>query len=118
MAHSVTEKDCFEALLHGRCYVAFDWLADPTGFRFMANAGRHTFEMGDETTRHDLSLRADTPIPADLHLLRDGEEIARESGTRLERTADKPGVYRVEAWVTVADETRPWIYSNPIYVRS
>ena len=27
------------------------------------------------------------------------------------------GVYRVEGWLTVDTEERPWIYANPIYVR-
>jgi hypothetical protein len=118
MVRSVTEKECFEALTRGRCYVAFDWLADPTGFRFIAHAGDRTLEMGDETTRAGLSLRAETPIPADLRLLRDGHEIARGSGTSFEHPSDGPGVYRVEAWLTVDGEARPWIYSNPILMRS
>jgi hypothetical protein len=117
MTHSVTEKDCFEALLHGRCYVAFDWLAGPTGFRYTARSDRRQLEMGDETTRQELSLRVESPIPAELRLIRDGGEIAREAGTSIERRIDQPGVYRAEAWLTVDGEVRPWIYSNPIYVR-
>ena len=27
------------------------------------------------------------------------------------------GVYRVEGWLKVDGEERPWIYSNPIYAR-
>ena len=27
------------------------------------------------------------------------------------------GVYRVEGWLKLDGEDRPWIYSNPIYVR-
>jgi hypothetical protein len=115
MVRSVTEKECFEALTHGRCYVAFDWLSDATGFRFTARDGRRPLEMGDETMARNLTLRAETPIPAELRLLRDGAEIARESGSRLEQAVNEPGVYRVEAWVTVDGEARPWIYSNPIY---
>jgi hypothetical protein len=116
MTRSVREKECFAALLHGRCYVAFDWLADPTGFRFTAHSGRRAHEMGDEVKSRPVHLVAETPIPAELRLLRDGQEIARESGTRIERQVDASGAYRVEAWVTVAGEARPWIYSNPIYL--
>src|SRR5262249_15535277 len=117
MAHAVTESDCFEVLLHGRCYVAFDWLADPTGFRFYAHADRRRLEMGEETAQQELKLSVETPLPAELRLLRDGEEIARETGTALERRVSEPGVYRTEAWLTVAGEARPWIYSNPIAAR-
>src|SRR5205823_11252773 len=104
MVHAVTENVCFEALLHGRCYVAFDWLADPTGFRFYAQTGRRRLEMGVETTQQELKLRVETPLPVELRLLRDGEEIARETGTALERRVGEPGFYRAEAWVTVAGE--------------
>jgi hypothetical protein len=116
MTRAVTEPACFEALLHGRCYVAFDWLADPTGFRFTGRSGRHRREMGDET-HGTINLEIESPLPAELRLLRDGEEIARESGTRLEREVHEPGAYRAEAWLDVAGESRPWIYSNPIYLR-
>lgn len=117
MVRSVTENDCFEALARGRCYVAFDWLSDPTGFRFTGKSGRHTLEMGDETHSHDVDLRIETSLPADLRLRRDGDEIARETGTRLQHQVQGPGVYRAEAWLEVGGEARPWIYSNPIYVR-
>jgi hypothetical protein len=125
MVRSVTEKDCFEALTHGRCYVAFDWLADPTGFRFTGRAGRgrkqrdhDEMQMGDEIGKQMVRLEAEIPIPAELRLLRDGREIARESGLRLTGEVSEAGAYRVEAWLTVAGQPRPWIYSNPIFVRS
>lgn len=38
-------------------------------------------------------------------------------GDELERPVESPGVYRVEAWLDADGERRPWIYSNPIYVR-
>jgi hypothetical protein len=50
-------------------------------------------------------------------LLRNGKVVATHTGESLDHPADGPGVYRVEAWLKLADEERPWIYSNPIYVR-
>jgi hypothetical protein len=117
LVRSVTEANCFDALTAGRCYVAFDWLADPTGFLFTGTAGRRRLEMGEEARASRATLLVRTPIPADLRLLRDGEKAARSTGTRLRYDARRPGAYRVEAWVTVAGEPRPWIYSNPIYLR-
>lgn len=118
MVHKLTHDDCFEALTHDRCYVAFDWLADPTGFRFAGSTGRRRLEMGDEIGARRVKLLAETPIPAELRLLRDGVEIAAESGTRMEEEVQEPGVYRLEARLEVAGESRPWIYSNPIYLRA
>ncbi len=117
LTRAITEPACFAALLHGRCYVAFDWLADPTGFRFTARAGRRRLAMGDEIAARPAHFLIQSPLSADLRLLRDGQEIARVTGTRLERDSPEPGVYRVEAWLDVAGEPRPWIYSNPIYLR-
>jgi hypothetical protein len=117
LAESLTERDMFGALEHGRCYVAFDWIADPTGFTFEGTAGRRTLTMGDTLKRGaDRRLIVTSPLPASLRLLRDGREVARESGTRLEYTPTEPGVYRAEVWLTVAGEDRPWIYANPIRV--
>lgn len=28
-----------------------------------------------------------------------------------------PGVYPLEGWLKLDSEDRPWVYSNPIYVR-
>jgi hypothetical protein len=52
-----------------------------------------------------------------VRLLRDGVEVRSAAGARLEHLADARGVYRVEAWVEIDGEPRPWIYSNPIYLR-
>ena len=41
----------------------------------------------------------------------------RRRTNRFEHIADQPGVYRIEAWVEIGGEVRPWIYSNPIYLR-
>jgi len=35
----------------------------------------------------------------------------------LEFGLSNPGVYRVEGWLKLDGELRPWVYSNPIYVR-
>ncbi len=35
---------------------------------------------------------------------------------RIDYEAKTPGVYRVEAWLTVDGEERPWIYSNQILI--
>jgi hypothetical protein len=35
----------------------------------------------------------------------------------LEHEVTAPGDYRVEGWLGVGGEERPWVYSNPIYVR-
>ncbi len=55
-------------------------------------------------------------MPASLKLVHGGAVIAQAKGTNLTFKAKKPGAYRVEAWLEVAGEERPWIYSNPVYL--
>ena len=43
--------------------------------------------------------------------------IAETTGDHLEHRLSAPGVYRVEGWLALGGEDRPWVYSNPIYVK-
>lgn len=114
----VTEDSLFDALLRGRAYVAFDWMADPSGFRFTAEHAGKTSPMGSDVPLAEKpTLAARTTLPATLRLLRNGVEIRRVEGTEFTVELQEPGVYRAEAWLEVAGEQRPWIYSNPLYVK-
>jgi len=46
-----------------------------------------------------------------------GEMVQEAVGTNIAFDATVPGPCRVEAWLKVDEEERPWIYSNPIYLR-
>ncbi|MFN3650000.1 MAG: hypothetical protein ACK47B_10500 [Armatimonadota bacterium] len=118
LAEKVEPEALFTALRQGRAYVAFDWMADPTGFRYEARTGDARFEMGDTVTLASRpELKVTTPIPSDLRVLWNGAEVHRAAGSSAGYTPSEPGVYRVEARLRVAGQDRPWIYSNPIYVR-
>lgn len=116
LAPRVSEEDLFQALRQGRAYVAFDWLADPTGFRFYAQEGERAVEMGgDVSVSPRTRLLVKSPLRCELRLLRNGEEVRRTEGDELTFEVREPGVYRVEAWVRLGEESRPWVYANPIY---
>jgi hypothetical protein len=123
LAESLTEEALLDALSRGRCYVAFDWIADPTGFRFEGRVARRgksdrVVPMGETLHRRDRpELVVESPLDAEIRLLRDGREVARGRGRSLSHAAAEPGVYRAEVWVTIAGEPRPWIYANPIRVQ-
>jgi hypothetical protein len=104
----------FDALRAGRCYIAVDSVAPASGFRFEAD----DVPMGGEAPAGRRTLRAATPLPARLRLLRDGAELARAEGVALEHEVEEPGVYRVEAYREAKGRERTWIVSNPIYLRS
>jgi len=119
LAHELTEAAVRDALRNGHAYVAHDWLCDSTGFAFVALAGgKVKAVMGDEVKIGGaLKLSTATPVKCTLKLIRNGEELQTANTNRLDFEIKASGVYRVEAWLEVDGEQRPWIYSNPIYVR-
>jgi hypothetical protein len=108
----------FGALREGRAYVAVDSLAPAHGFRFWGEGaeGRQV-EMGEETAPAEWVLRARTPRPAHIELMRDGAVVAETHGSELEHWTDTSGVYRIEAYLTAHGRRRTWVLSNPIYLR-
>jgi hypothetical protein len=103
----------YSALRAGRCYIAVHAVAAPRGFAFEAD----DVPMGGEAPAGRRTLRARTPLPARLRLLRDGAELASAEGMALDHEVEQPGVYRVEAFRQARGRERTWIVSNPIYVR-
>lgn len=113
-APELTEAALRAAVKAGRVYVSHDWMADPTGFSYSVDGGF----MGDELKwQAGQTLRTRLPVPGMLRLLCSGREVVRTTGTELVHATTEAGVYRVEAWLEVGGEWRPWIYSNPIYLR-
>lgn len=120
LAERLIERQVREALRRSHAYVAHDWLCDPTGFAFIAEAsgGKIAGVMGDEVARKPkLMIKAETPVTCTLKLFHNGEMIKVEEGRLLEFEPKAAGVYRIEAWLDAGGEKRPWIYSNPIYIR-
>ncbi|MEK6304021.1 MAG: histidinol phosphatase [Acidobacteriota bacterium] len=119
LARELTEAAIREALKRGHAFVAHDWLCDSTGFAFVARNGRKAgVIMGDEVRLGSgLKLIAEAPIKCAMKLIRNGEVIQTSNASRIDFEVKTPGVYRIEAWLEVDGEQRPWIYANPIYVR-
>jgi hypothetical protein len=109
------------ALAAGHAYVSFDILCDATGFRFTAENEGKTFLPGDEVAHGaSMRLRVVTPVESRIVLVKDGQAMAEAVATRHEWTVTGPGVYRVECYLPqlgAALADKPWIISNPIYVR-
>jgi hypothetical protein len=110
-----------EALASGSCFVAHDRLGSARGFDFwLENGSQVRAGQGEEVHLEPgdrLAWRLPRLSPA--RLIRDGRVIW--TGLTLEGLlpAEGPGVYRLEV-----DRRRglfgprPWIFSNPVYVRS
>ncbi len=109
-----------EALEQGRSFVANDWLKPSVGFRFYAERPGGIVVMGGEVPfrlAEKCVLHVQAPGVARIRLLRDGRTIREERGRSLSVPAPGPGVYRVEVDRWAWGRRRPWIYSNPVYLR-
>jgi hypothetical protein len=122
LAKRLDEQTVRDALRQGHAYVAHDWLCDPTGFAFVVmngnSASRADGIMGDEAKfAGGLRIRAELPVAGILKLFCNGSVVRTAVADHLEVQPGGPGVYRLEAWLKIDREERPWIYSNPVYVR-
>jgi len=119
LTKKLEELDVRDALTRGHVYVAHDWLCDPTGFCFLAlsDNGSTVGISGDQVgIRGGITLKASFPVRCLIKVILDGRELSVTESDRVNLPAGVPGVYRIEGWLTVDGEQRPWIYSNPIYV--
>lgn len=118
LAPRLDEPSVRDALRAGHAYVAHDWICDPSGFLFGWLAEGTLGAMGDAVPlAPGGQVFAQFPVACHIRLLRDGRSIAEATSDRLEHPVAERGVYRVEGWLTLDGEERPWVYSNPIYVR-
>ena len=113
----LTQPAVWQALERGRAFVAFDWLADASGFDFAATVSGERHEMGSRLKlTSELQLIGRAPLSAHWKLMRNGKLLSDTTGRTLEVKLTEPGNYRAELWLEVAGEERIWILSNPIYV--
>lgn len=121
LAAELSEPALRTALRKGHAYVSHDWMCDPRGFQFSLispPSDKPLLVMGDEVPfSPGLKLTAQFPVACEIRVLNGGTIIAEKSGDQVEQAVTAAGVYRVEGWLEVDGEERPWIYSNPIYVR-
>jgi len=119
---SLQERDLLSAISAGHCFIGFDLFGDTTGFRYFAHAEGADRMMGDEIKlENEVLLTVGIPIAGRIVLLKDGVVVDDKSGvSKLEFVARERGTYRVEAFLPQLRKPageRPWIISNPIYVR-
>ena len=113
----LSQPAVWEALNQGRAFVAFDWIADATGFDFAADAGGVRHEMGSQLKLANKNmLNGQAPLSAHWKLMRNGTLVAESNGSSFQHEVTLAGNYRVELWLNLAGEDRLWILSNPIYV--
>ena len=127
--HALVEKNrpldppsLLSALQAGHCFIGFDFLGDSSGFSFEAeNPGEKKIQGDEIALQQGTRLRIRTPIPSRIVMLKDGGVFLDESGINTKELAiTERGVYRVEVYLQQLGPIvaqKPWIISNPIYVR-
>lgn len=116
LATELSESALYGALREGHAYIALESDQRADGFTLSLEHGGTTVAIqGDERLwEPELELIVRVPETARIMLLRDGHVIETREATELRHTPTAPGVYRVE----VERRNRPWIFSNPIYLRA
>jgi hypothetical protein len=118
LMRNLNEGSVRQALRQSHVYVAHDWLCDPTGFAFIAEAnGKRVGVMGDEVKiAKEMKLRLEAPVAGLIKLFFNGRLIHEGRSNGLSYAIDETGAYRAEVWLEVGGEMRPWIYSNAIRI--
>ncbi len=107
------------ALREGSLFVANDKIGASKGFRFYFKADKGPWcRMGEEAVFSPGEISVDVPLEGEIRLFRDGVLSEACRGVSLRRKVDSPGVYRVEVHRRAGFfGMRPWIFSNPVYLR-
>ena len=117
LARELREESIRKSLAEGHVYVAFDWLCDPTGFYFTADNNLGVFDMGDQAPmQRNTKLTARLPVAAKIKIVHGDKIVAEAIDNKISYTLTEPGAYRLEAWLTIDGEDRPWIFANPIFI--
>ena len=115
-------EQLLDAIKAGHCFIGFDLFGDTSGFTFEVENSNEKKTQGDEIRLDGQTrLLIHTPTATRIVLFKDGSPIVNETGvTTKEIPLTERGVYRVEAYLPQIEQIigeKPWIISNPIYVR-
>jgi len=107
-----------DALRRGHAYVAMEYFSDAKGFSFAVTGREIQGIMGDEfSLSGTATLKVQLPEEGRAKILRNGKPLGEYAGKGCEVEVRKPGVYRCEVYQKRWGRWRPWIFSNPIYLR-
>ncbi len=104
----------YNALKNGNCFIANDYHADSTGFRFTAETKRRKYIMGESIETPD-KVKLKVTVPSDkgeINLVRNGKIIDTVRDKETEFNVTRKGAYRVEVYIN----GKAWIFSNHIRI--
>jgi hypothetical protein len=113
------KNDVYNAMKEGRLFIAHDNLYPAKGFRFhfFSSDGVDLY-IGEEDNFQPGQIVVELPSTGEIRLIRDGKLIERWRGRDAVYSVREKGVYRIEVYRHLFFfGWRPWIFSNPIYLR-
>ncbi len=118
----LTRESLLAAIARGHCYISFDVFGDPNGFSFFAQEDSTPVVMGEEVTlKTAVHLQVSAPLPTRFVLFKNGNPVDQKADQRTtEFDIHDKGTYRIEAYLDslpLPARGKPWIISNPIYVK-
>lgn len=111
-----------ENILKGHVYIAFESLAEASGFQYYAVDGQDqlTAMLGDEVPADQVtSLEAVSPYPVRYELYLSGRQVkTTENSYRFNyKVNSKKGNYRLVAKLWLGGQWLTWVMTNPIYIK-
>ena len=116
---TIDKKIIYDSFRKGNCFIAHDGLWSAKGFNFSFHReDRESLEMGQEGKFSPGTLVIKLPGRGLIRIMKDGSLFKTGYGNGLSATIHERGIYRVEVFrKTPLFGLRPWIFSNPIYLR-
>ncbi|OGS03862.1 MAG: hypothetical protein A2339_00690 [Elusimicrobia bacterium RIFOXYB12_FULL_50_12] len=109
------KRQVFSALKAQSAYVSQESWNSAKGFNFEISSGAAKAGIGGGLELEgSAAVSISLPKKGKIRLVADGRVVAEKTSDRLEFTASKPGLYRVEAWQRIFGVYKPWIFSNHI----
>jgi len=107
-----------KALKNGRAYIAMEYFRAAKGFSLSLSDENGEVTMGDEfSLKGEALLGVKAPEKGKIRIIRDGGLFAETIDKDITCKISRKGVYRAEVYLKVRGKYRPWIFSNPVYVR-
>lgn len=128
LAKELSEPALIDAVRSGRAFIAFNMIASAEGFAYIAESNDTAATMGESILfAPGMKLWAESPLPCQFSLVRNGRYIVTHEGRAFEYELDQPGKYRIEAALPMPMEITfsgsgasthyaPWVITNYIEV--
>jgi hypothetical protein len=113
------KQEVYGALRQGRYFIAHEKIGNARGFRFdFISDSKYHLKMGQESLFQPGTVKIQAPRKCEIRLIKNGAFLKKWRGNKAFFRVKERGVYRVEIYVHLLFfGWRPWIFSNPIYLR-